>query len=46
MEFHGFSVKSLMDHHAERYGNIRVSDFEAFRQALVDPIEADQTIDT
>ena len=39
MEFHGVFSKNLVDHMVERYGNICVSDLEACRQALTEPID-------
>ena len=44
MGFHGVSSKSVVDHLMERYWKIRVSDLEAYSQALVDPIEVDRPI--
>ena len=45
MGYHGVSSKNLMDHMMEKYGEFRVSDLEAFRQALGDLIEVDFPID-
>ena len=45
MESHAVTAKERMDHHMERYGKIRESDFEACRQALAKPIEVDRPID-
>ena len=45
MGYHGVSSKNLMDHMMEKYGKFRVSDLEAFRQALGDLIEVDCPID-
>ena len=44
MGFHGVSAKILVDHFMERYGKICVSDLEAYRQALAEPIELDRLI--
>ena len=45
MGLHGVSAKRLMDHLMERYRNIRASDLEAYRKALAEAIEVDQSID-
>ena len=44
MGFHGVSAKNLVDHLMERYGKMWASDLKAFRQALVEPIEVNRTI--
>ena len=44
MGFHGVSTKNLVDHLMERYGKFWVSDLEACRQALAEPIEVDRPI--
>ena len=45
MGFNGVSANNFVEHLMERYGKIRVSDLEAYRQALADPIEVDHFID-
>ena len=45
MGLHGVSAKRLMDHLMERYRNIRALDLEAYRKALAEAIEVDQSID-
>ena len=45
MDFYGVSAKNLVDHLMERNGKIWASDLEAYRQALVEPIEVDRPID-
>ena len=44
MRFQGVSAKNLVDHLMERYGKMWASDLKAFRQALVEPIEVNRTI--
>ena len=45
IRFHGVFTNNLIKHLMERCGKFCASDLEAFRQALVKPIEADPLID-